>query len=359
MEDLLSQVRSKFSGREELGNTRDQRTSSFRERKPQKWLRRQFSRQMSNKEPAEDTEYAAAVAAAAFAITSIDSDSPDQRAPEAGPQFSLPRIISGIVDRISAAAQPDEALNRNTDDHQARIPEKTIHPVPSIKRIPTMPKKRLTFADELQEDSGMPYNYIEKSPTFDEESEDAKKLKPTIPFTRRSPSVKRTPTFGEEQTQNAKPTKQESSAPRLYPPSNIPPPPAVPPLYIEPIDPPKRAHRARCGNFDTDADAWETEEMAKIKERYEKLNATILEWEDKKKKKARRKLESTESNKEKSRAKALQNYQIEMERIREIADGARAQAKEKRRKEELKVKEKANKYRATGEPPLPPMCLCL
>lgn len=33
--------------------------------------------------------------------------------------------------------------------------------------------------------------------------------------------------------------------------------------------------------------------------RYEKLNATILEWEDKKKNKAKRKLETTESDREK------------------------------------------------------------
>lgn len=69
---------------------------------------------MSFKEPTEEAEYAAAVAAAAFAITSLESDNTDQRTPDVGLQFSLPRIISGIVDRIAAAAEPGEALKRNS-----------------------------------------------------------------------------------------------------------------------------------------------------------------------------------------------------------------------------------------------------
>lgn len=70
-------------------------------------------------------------------------------------------------------------------------------------------------------------------------------------------------------------------------------------------------------------------------------------------------LQESQNELEKRRTKALQNYQIEMERIKQIADGARAQAKDKRRNEEFKVKDKANKYRTTGEPPMPPVCLCL
>lgn len=143
-----------------------------------------------------------------------------------------------------------------------------------------MPKKRLTFAEEMHEDTGMPFNYIEKTPTFNEEEfEDAKNIKPTIPFTGRSPSVKRSssakrspsvrrrPSFGEEEMQNAKTTKQESPAPRPFQPSPIPPPPAVPPLKIQPTAPPRRAQQPRVGNSDADADAWEREQMAKIKER--------------------------------------------------------------------------------------------
>lgn len=56
------------------------------------------------------------------------------------------------------------------------------------------------------------------------------------------------------------------------------------------------------------------------------------------------------------RAKALQKFKEEMEQINEITEGARAKAEERRRNEELKTREKANKYRATGK--LPRTCFC-
>lgn len=69
-------------------------------------------------------------------------------------------------------------------------------------------------------------------------------------------------------------------------------------------------------------------------------------------------LQKPQSEGAKRRPKAMHNYQIEMERIKEISDGAKAQANDKRRNEELKVMEKANKYRETGQPPLSTVCLC-
>ena len=70
-------------------------------------------------------------------------------------------------------------------------------------------------------------------------------------------------------------------------------------------------------------------------------------------------MQKQQTDHEKRSARAMQNYHIEMRRIKQIADGARAQAIDKRRNEELKVNAKAMRYRATGEPPLPPSCLCL
>ena len=70
-------------------------------------------------------------------------------------------------------------------------------------------------------------------------------------------------------------------------------------------------------------------------------------------------LQQSQREPEKRRVKAMHNYQIEMERIKQIADGARAQAKDKQRNEEMKVRDKASRYRATGEPPQSPKCLCL
>lgn len=54
----------------------------------------------------------------------------------------------------------------------------------------------------------------------------------------------------------------------------------------------------------------------------------------------------------------MHKYQIEMEQIKQIADGARAQAKDKKRNEEWKVKEKADRYRKTGKLPQTPACRC-
>ena len=62
---------------------------------------------MSYKEPSDEAEYAAAVAAAAFAITSLDSHNIDQTKPELGTHFSLPRIYSRIIDR--ATDEPSSA----------------------------------------------------------------------------------------------------------------------------------------------------------------------------------------------------------------------------------------------------------
>ena len=54
----------------------------------------------------------------------------------------------------------------------------------------------------------------------------------------------------------------------------------------------------------------------------------------------------------------MHKYQMEMEQIKQIADGARAQAKDKKRNEELKVKQKADRYREVGELPQTPACRC-
>lgn len=59
---------------------------------------------------------------------------------------------------------------------------------------------------------------------------------------------------------------------------------------------------------------------------------------------------------DKKRIKSAQSYRIEVKRIEGMAGGARTQAEENQRREELKIREKVNKIRATGK--LPPTCLC-
>ncbi|XP_010552558.1 PREDICTED: uncharacterized protein At3g61260 isoform X2 [Tarenaya hassleriana] len=102
------------------------------------------------------------------------------------------------------------------------------------------------------------------------------------------------------------------------------------------------------------ADHWNETEMVKLEEKYKKLSDKILSWEEKRKKKTRRKLEGTEGHVEKRKMNALYKFREEVGHIEKIAADARGHAKETRKNEELKVREKANMMRATGR--LPPSC---
>lgn len=64
-----------------------------------------------------------------------------------------------------------------------------------------------------------------------------------------------------------------------------------------------------------------------------------------------------QSENQRERVKASKKYQSKMKYIDVIAGGARAEAAERRRNEELKAKEKANIIRTTGK--LPRTCFCL
>ncbi|KAJ8445500.1 hypothetical protein Cgig2_031313 [Carnegiea gigantea] len=327
MEALITRARSRFSRREEPGEGRipSQKTASFKgDRRPHKWFRRQLSGQMSLNESGEDVEFAAAVAAAAFAITSLESDDVNERKMK-GPESTPSMVELGETSKSSADAETNEIT-----------PEKTIHPVPSIKKKPSALKKRLTFAVEVPEDAQGSFTErppsVKKTPSFWEEpsEEDAGSVKPP----QRSPTVTEAPTFDEGGFADPR---------RMKPADSMPPPilpPAVPPLHIQQ---PTKGERRR--DQETDADVWEREEMAKIEERDVKLRQTIHGWEKKKMTKARQKLETTESEVEKRRAKAVQKYQTEMEQIQQIADGARAQAKEKQRTDRSKTTDKANRYK--------------
>ncbi|KAK6133753.1 hypothetical protein DH2020_032464 [Rehmannia glutinosa] len=232
----------------------------------QSWIRRQLSRQMNRDYDFDDADYPTAVAAAAYAIQSIEKSKSRHRNETAyGPGKSSNKIRSKAED---------------------------------IGIQPELHKSALKFSDKHLNIS------------------DSKS--PETP----SPKPDRQP-VGWATTQPIETRSQSATKP---------------------------------GPEDSMADAWEKEEMASIKERYERLRTTIDNWEIKKKKKADQKLERTEGKSEKKRAKAAQRRRQVIKRIEEIAGGARAQAEENRRNEELKVKEKANKIRTTGK--LPATCLC-
>ncbi|KAI3452889.1 hypothetical protein Pfo_009552 [Paulownia fortunei] len=286
-----------------------------------------------------DADYPTAVAAAAYAIQSLEeSKARDQNETAYGPDKSLNKMRSKAEDagilpelRKSALNLSDETSKKSLKNPDIKVPtststskkkpEKAVDPAPSIKN-------KISFADTDETTSNKPGNpAIEKAPEH-------------------APSMGRPPTFADKHLDISDGKSPETLVPK----------PDRPPTRwstTQPIET-RRQSATKPGFGDSKADAWEKEEMAKIKERYEMLRATIENWEIKKKKKVDHKLERAEWDKK--RAKAVQSHHNEIKRIEEIAAGARAQAEENRRNEEFKVKEKANKIRLTGK--LPATCLC-
>ncbi|XP_047963112.1 remorin-like isoform X2 [Salvia hispanica] len=324
MESLIKQTRSRFGGSKDDKNssTADrkvppQKTQSFREKKrSQGWIKKQLSRQMSWEYDFSSSEYPTAIAAAAYAIHSLDeSSSRDKKERDYDQNNSLSKTKSRVDDReekpgpLKSALKSFDGTPRTSSKDEGtmsnRLPEKK-------------PTRKISFADLAEISS----NKDEKIPLQKDPERD--------------PSLRRPPTFADKQLSVA-----DSRKPLKSPP---PPPPPLPPIARKP------------GPADSAAAAWEKEEMASIRERFDKLRATIDNWETKKKKKAKRKIEGIEAELDKSKAKAIKKYNSEISRITGIASGARAQAEENRRVEELKVKEKANKIRATGK--IPATCLC-
>ncbi|KAK9926069.1 hypothetical protein M0R45_023322 [Rubus argutus] len=114
--------------------------------------------------------------------------------------------------------------------------------------------------------------------------------------------------------------------------------------------------RGHGNAVESKADAWEKAQMKKIQNRYEKVKAAILAWENEKKMHVKTKMERRKRELEQRRARNILHYQVKQERIDHIAGGARAQVEEKRRNEESKVKEKAKRIRTTGRVPV--TCFC-
>ncbi|KAL8518564.1 hypothetical protein ACS0TY_009793 [Phlomoides rotata] len=338
MESLINQTRYRFSGNKEEGSTSDrkippQKTQSFREKKRnQGWIKRQLSRQMSWDYDFSSSDYPAAVAAAAYAVHSLEeSNSLDKKETTYGREKSLSKMKSKVDDaeeRIqplkSALKSPGETPRPSFEDSEGAS---TINRPPEKK--PSM-KKKISFADIDEISSNKPEKLsIEKS-------------------REKAPPLKRPPTFADKQLdigENRKPI------PTLQKPDH----PSMRQSTGKPVETRKQI-ATKPGPGDSAADAWEKEEMISIKERYEKLMGTIDDWEIKKKKKAKRKIEKTEAESDKRRAKAVKKYHSDISRIERIAEGARAQAEQNRKNEEFKVKDKANKIRATGK--IPATCLC-
>ncbi|KAK4750758.1 hypothetical protein SAY87_004240 [Trapa incisa] len=94
------------------------------------------------------------------------------------------------------------------------------------------------------------------------------------------------------------------------------------------------------------ANAWEKAQMENIRKRHDTTKSSILEWENEKKSRAKLSLERKKAGIEQRKAGNNEHYRIKMARIERIAAGARAQAEERKRNEELAVKEKAKRIRS-------------
>lgn len=113
---------------------------------------------------------------------------------------------------------------------------------------------------------------------------------------------------------------------------------------------------ARSSNKETEADAWEKAEMEKIKKRHEKTKSKILEWETEEKTKADLQMEQNLEGIKQRQTKTSKEFTNEISRINERCARERATADERKRNDELKLREKAKKIRSTGE--TPHACVC-
>ncbi|CAH8388985.1 unnamed protein product [Eruca vesicaria subsp. sativa] len=329
MDSLIKQTRRRHRAAQvktdEVGSPTREKTVpprksvSFEEdkKKPSNWLEKQFSRQMSDQSYDSFIDYAVAVAATAYAITTPEETLLESYHSGREDTFPIeePRSLSR---KLSGQKEPE--LN----DNKLPTPKSPVRKSSSVKKTPT-------FSMILKED------HTKGS----EEDSGEKHERP------------RKPVFEPPEPMQIQPPVRARSERRAPPPLPPPPPPLLSPSPLR--LPPRETKRPSPGGIsrehDSTADTWEKTELAKIKTRYEKLNRKIDLWEAKKRDKARRKLDKSESEQEQRRKRGLQRFREDMEYIEQIASGARAQAEKQRKNEEFEVKERAGIVRRTGKIP--------
>ncbi|XP_073148113.1 uncharacterized protein [Henckelia pumila] len=265
-------------------------------------------------------DYAAAIAAAALAVQSLDN--------------SRTKEHKGIT------YDPNKPVNSlNSKAEVAEI-------------VPEPRKSSLKFSKEIPKTSFRDKSIPEKAPSIKkvsfEDIIDKPENRALGRTAERTPSPARSPSFADKNLDMTDRKKPEASFPRPYH-------PPIESSMSRPVENKiKKAMKLRPG--DAKADSWLKAEMVSIKERYEKMMVNVEKWGTKKKARAKRKIETIEDELDRRRVKAMKRYRDSINRIEGIARGAKAQAEESRRNEELKAKERAKKIRATGK--LPATCLC-
>ncbi|KAG5392027.1 hypothetical protein IGI04_021990 [Brassica rapa subsp. trilocularis] len=273
-------------------------------KKPSSWLQKQFMRQMSDQgyDPISEMDHAAAVAATAYAITTFEET---------------------LLKSYHTGLEHGASLSRSKSRREASPFEE-----------PRSLSRRFSGQLSLKEPE-LNGDHTRRSGDSREKRERQRKRVSEPP----APMRKQPPTR----------TRSERHAPPPPPPP--PPPLSPPPLQLPPRESKSQSSSQTSRKDDATADGWEKTELAKIKARYEKLNRKIDLWEAKKRDKARKKLDKSESEQEQRRKRGLQRFREDMEYIEQIAAGARAQAEKQRQTEELKVKEKAGIVRSSGKIP--------
>ncbi|XP_048441106.1 uncharacterized protein At3g61260-like [Pyrus x bretschneideri] len=273
-------------------------------------------------------EHATAVAAAAFAIKSTeDSALSDEEMTGNERKPTLVRITSGKEETAISEPEPgrfSKIFSGSRKSTPAREDPEGKVPI-TIATTREKPEKAV-LPDRIKPQTAPP---------------------PPPPL--RPPSIKRTPTFDDKRSSSAGGVKPETAAPK----PNL----SATTKPESRWDETKKPTSTGPGIRKTQADIWEETKIARLKARYETQKATILEWENKKKKKCRNHLDKKQQSEvAEKREKALRKFAAEMEYIKEIAEGARAQAEERYRNGVLKVNQKAKEMRRTGK--APKTCFC-
>ncbi|KAJ4828819.1 hypothetical protein Tsubulata_050328 [Turnera subulata] len=317
---------------------------------PQNWIRRQFSGQMNQDYDSRGVEQVISVAAAAYVIKSIEeSNITEQTKPRGIAKQSSSRIKSKKGDK--AIVVQGQASEEFSGESSAKSPEildgkvqktatrKEKAPIeghaPPIKSTLTLSDKPASSTEKIPTSAEKSLNRrSDVKPEIAEPNATKAAIKPEIP--RPKPGV--ATVNPEIQSLMPKPDPVTPTKP-LTSPANT----------ERQKSPPRRTGQ-------TQADAWEIAELAKIQKRYEEVSARILSWEGKKKQKAKERLDKTESELARIRLKASARYQDDIADINQIAGAARAKAAERKRNEEEKTKQKAHSIRKTGE--VPSRCFC-
>uniref|UniRef100_A0A1D1YSH2 Uncharacterized protein At3g61260 n=1 Tax=Anthurium amnicola TaxID=1678845 RepID=A0A1D1YSH2_9ARAE len=335
------------------GHIPPQKTVSFKGERKVSWFQRQSSGQMSPIDEESNGEFAIAIAAATYAINFLGSGdeekerAPYKKKPVDGLQASLTE--AKIMKEGSISKPPD------VDGQQAPLTKTKSKKEGTISKPTDSSRVSRWLSGREERGDGESAGEI---PATNLEATKKKTLEdPTLNQTKPGremvtvPSFKSTQTFTDKHP-NAMGSTMFASERAKTTGENAP--PAVKPKTSTTND---HKLNSTSGQKETKADAWEKAEMEKITKRYEKLYSRILEWENEKKKRAKRRLDRKEGKLELRRKIVSQEYHNEMARIDKIVGGARATTNEKKRIEEHKTMEKANEIRSTGK--ISHACFCI